>query len=133
MNTQLKFRPFSLGLTLLAVVILSSCSGKTGSSDNDNTSQVSPAPNTTSTTNNLAASKTHKLAVSPAIAKLGEKPQDETTCPGDAPVKGKLTKKRGDIYHLPNTRDYDNVKPDICFKDKATAEKAGFRAPKGKG
>jgi hypothetical protein len=26
--------------------------------------------------------------------------------------------------------DYEKVKPDICFKDPATAEQAGFRAPK---
>ncbi|MEH2383437.1 MAG: hypothetical protein V7K27_31880, partial [Nostoc sp.] len=61
---------------------------------------------------------------------LGVKPQNETTCPSDAPLKGKITKKRGNIYHLPKTLDYEKVKPDICFKDPATAQKAGFRAPK---
>ncbi|WP_442936804.1 sunset domain-containing protein [Nostoc sp.] len=34
------------------------------------------------------------------------------------------------MYHLPKTLDYEKVKPDICFKDPATAQLAGFRAPK---
>ncbi len=63
-------------------------------------------------------------------AKLGVKPTNATTCPATAPVKGKVTKKRGNIYHVAKGPDYANVKPEICFKDTATAEKAGFRAPK---
>jgi hypothetical protein len=58
------------------------------------------------------------------------KPQNETTCPSDAQVKGKITNKRGNIYHVPKTLDYEKVKLDICFKDPATAQLAGFRAPK---
>ena len=58
------------------------------------------------------------------------KPQGETTCPSQAPVKGKITRNRGNIYHLAKSRNYDQTRPDICFKDEATAEKAGFRAPK---
>jgi len=137
MNTQLKLRPLSIGLTLLAVVILSSCGSKpetpvsNGTETPTDTTQVSPAPDgAASNTKNIAASKTDKLPVPAAAQQLGVKPEGETTCPSDAPVKGKVTKKRGNIYHVPKTPNYDTTKPDICFKDKATAEKAGFRAPK---
>ncbi|PSB26695.1 hypothetical protein C7B82_19030 [Stenomitos frigidus ULC18] len=61
---------------------------------------------------------------------LGVKPSNETTCPSNAPVKGKVTKKRGNIYHVAKEPDFARVKPEICFKDTATAEKAGFRAPR---
>jgi hypothetical protein len=44
-------------------------------------------------------------------------------------TKGKA-RGLGNIYHVPKTLDYEKVKPDICFKDPATAQLAGFRAPK---
>jgi hypothetical protein len=128
---HIKIRQISIGLTLVAVVMLASCGKKAEDSTSntpDNTTTASPS---SSTESNSAASKTKTKAPIPeSVAKLGVIPTGETTCPGDAPVKGKITKKRGNIYHLAKTPDYDKVKPDICFKDKATAEKAGFRAPK---
>jgi len=78
----------------------------------------------------MSASPQAKPTLSANAAKLGVKPTNETTCPTSDPVKGKVTKKRGDIYHVAKEPDYGKVKPDICFKDTATAEKAGFRAPK---
>jgi hypothetical protein len=59
-------------------------------------------------------------------------PQDKTTCPSNAPVKGKATRKAGEVYHLPTASNYAKVKPNICFADQATAEKAGFHPPKKK-
>jgi hypothetical protein len=38
--------------------------------------------------------------------KLGFLPTDETNCPKNAPVKGKITKKNGDIYHLTDSENY---------------------------
>lgn len=68
-------------------------------------------------------------AIPEAIMKLGMKPTDATTCPPNALIKGTMTKKRGNIYQTSKSPDYAQVKPDICFADKATAEKAGFKAP----
>ncbi|BAY21248.1 hypothetical protein NIES2100_09980 [Calothrix sp. NIES-2100] len=130
MKTKIKLRKLGIGLTLLSVLMLASCSKKTEESATTNpekptaVSQVKP-------TANGATSTSATTAVIPAEAqKLGVKPQGETTCPSNAPIKGNITKKRGNIYHLAKSPDYAKVKPDICFKDTATAEKAGFRAPK---
>jgi hypothetical protein len=140
---NIKIRQLSIGLTLVAVVMLASCGQKqaespTNTSENatpsapaENPMAGSPSNNTESMSKHPGASKIRRKAVVPAAAlKLGVAPTGETICPSDSPVKGKVTKKRGNIYHLAQTPDYDKVKPDICFKDKDTAEKAGFRAPR---
>ncbi|MEH1982365.1 MAG: hypothetical protein V7L27_30950 [Nostoc sp.] len=90
----------------------------------------SPIPGGNTTSSSKKPVSANKAAVLAAAQNLGVKPQNETTCPSDAQVKGKITNKRGNIYHLPKTLDYEKVKPDICFKDPATAQLAGFRAPK---
>ncbi|MEH2102959.1 MAG: hypothetical protein V7K76_25130 [Nostoc sp.] len=156
-GNQLKPRQLSMGLTLLTVLMLSSCGQKPEESttatpqtptaiapaspasspasspvSSPASSPVSspiPGGNTTSSSSKKPVSA-NKAAVLAAAQNLGVKPQNETTCPSDAQVKGKITNKRGNIYHLPKTLDYEKVKPDICFKDPATAQLAGFRAPK---
>ncbi|MHC5599699.1 MAG: sunset domain-containing protein [Nostoc sp.] len=156
MNNQLKPRQLNMVVTLLTVFILSSCGQKPeeststtpqtptaiapaspasspvsspGSSPTSNpVSSPIPGGNTTSSSKKPASA--NKAAVLAAAQNLGVKPQNETTCPTDALVKGKITNKRGNIYHVPKTLDYEKVKPDICFKDPATAQQAGFRAPK---
>ncbi|AFZ22468.1 hypothetical protein Cylst_0090 [Cylindrospermum stagnale PCC 7417] len=121
MNTQVKPRQLSLGLTLLAVLMLASCGNKP--EEPVSNKPENPAP--------VSQGKPSPSAAIPAAAqKLGVKPQSETACPTSAPVKGKITAKRGNIYHIAKSADYAKVKPEICFKDTATAEKAGFRAPK---
>lgn len=75
------------------------------------------------------ANESMKAALPDAVMKLGVKPADVTTCPPNALVKGTITKKRGNIYQTSKSPDYAQVKPDICFKDPATAEKAGFKVP----
>jgi hypothetical protein len=62
--------------------------------------------------------------------KLGVLPTNETDCPKNAPIKGKIAKERGRIYHLSGTNNYDRVKPDVCFSTKENAEKAGFKTGK---
>jgi hypothetical protein len=84
-----------------------------------------PAPSIAPTT----AAAPIQPAVPEAAMKLGAKPKDATNCPPNAPVKGTVTKKRGNIYQTTKSPDYAQVKPDICFKDTATAEKAGFKVP----
>ncbi len=137
MNTQLKHHQWSIGLTLLAVLMLTSCGGKKSDEPASSTSEnpavvssVKSSPTAAGSTSQKTSQPRAKAVIPPEVQQLGVKPQGETTCPSDALVKGKITKKRGNIYHLAKTPDYDNTKPDICFKDKATAEKAGFRAPK---
>jgi hypothetical protein len=143
MNNQLKTRLSTIGLVLLASLTLASCGKKAEepaaknaetpavtSSPAGATSQTQPYGTTpTSGAKNTTAPGT-KAAIPPAAEKLGVKPTGETTCPSDAPVKGKVTQKRGNIYHVSKSPDFAKVKPEICFKDTATAEKAGFRAPK---
>ncbi|WP_298921549.1 hypothetical protein [uncultured Nostoc sp.] len=90
---------------------------------------ASPIPGNTTSSSKKPASAGNKTAVLAAVQNFGVKPQNQTTCPSDAQVKGKITNKRGNIYHVPKTLDYEKVKPDICFKDANTEQLAGFRAP----
>ncbi|MEH2060582.1 MAG: hypothetical protein V7K97_31535 [Nostoc sp.] len=160
MNNQLKARNLSMVVTLITVLMLGSCSPKpeeststtsqtptavapaspassTAASPASSTAAspvpstaASPVPGNTTSSSKKPALAGNKTAVLAAAQNLGVKPQSETTCPSDALVKGKITKKRGNIYHVPKTLDYETVKPDICFKDTNTAQLAGFRAPK---
>ncbi|MDF5739371.1 MULTISPECIES: sunset domain-containing protein [unclassified Nostoc] len=152
MNNQLKRTSLSMVLTLFTVLILSSCAKKPEESTSTtpqaptavapaspasstaanpaSSTAASPIPGNTTSSSKKPASAGNKTAVLAAAQSLGVKPQNETTCPSNALVKGKITNKRGNIYHLPKTLDYEKVKPDICFKDPATAQQAGFRAPK---
>lgn len=127
MNNLLKPRQSTIGLLLLAVLMLTSCGKKAETPDAGAT--ASPGTTTESSTNDSGESGSN-ASIPAEAAKLGVKPTDATTCPNNALVKGKVTKKRGNIYHIANSLDYDKVKPDICFKDTVTAEKAGFQAPK---
>lgn len=144
MNNQLKPRQLSIVLTLFTVLILSSCGHKpeeptsttpqaptaVAPASPASSTAASPIPGNTTSSSKKAASAGNKTAVLAAAQNLGVKPQNQTTCPSDAQVKGKITNKRGNIYHVPKTLDYEKVKPDICFKDANTAQLAGFRAPK---
>jgi len=58
----------------------------------------------------------------------GVKPQG-TNCAANAPIKGNIS-RRGKIYHLPSSRNYNQVKPEVCFPNATAAQQAGYRAPK---
>ncbi len=128
MNHLLKPRQSTIGLALLAVLMLTSCGKKAEAPDAG--AGASPASTPATSTSNDAGESETKASIPAEAEKLGVKPTGETTCPGNAPVKGEVTKKRGNIYRVAKSLDYQKVKPDICFKDTATAEKAGFSAPK---
>ena len=128
MNNLLKSRQSTIALALLAVLTLTSCGKKADSPDAGAT--ASPPSTTGSSTSNDSGESGSNASIPAEAAKLGVKPTNATTCPNNALVKGKVTKKRGNIYHIAKTPDYDKVKPDICFKDTLTAEKAGFKALK---
>ncbi|MCI1859426.1 MAG: thermonuclease family protein [Sporolactobacillus sp.] len=54
-------------------------------------------------------------------------PDGSGNCSGS--IKGNIS-DRGKIYHLPSDRYYKATKAEICFKTRAAARKAGFRAAK---
>ncbi len=138
MNHKSKLHSLLLLFVLFAPLVLLSCGKKpeetatAPSTPPAPVTAMSPAAKPTSSpaSGTAKASTAEEGTLSAAAQKLGTKPANATTCPNNAPIKGKVTKKRGDIYHAPKTSDYDKVKPDICFSDTATAQKAGFRAPK---
>ncbi|MBD0303834.1 MAG: hypothetical protein ICV85_17210 [Tolypothrix sp. T3-bin4] len=127
MSNLLKPRQSTIGLLLLAVLMLTSCGKKAETPDVGATANPSTTP--ASSTSDDSAESGSSASIPPDAAKLGVKPTNATTCPNNALVKGKVTKKRGNIYHIAKSLDYDKVKPDICFKDTLTAEKTGFKAP----
>jgi hypothetical protein len=125
MNTGIKAMlnlRYTLAVLALAVVVgLPACS-----KNPEEAASPPPAPAVAPT----AAAPVAKPVIPAATMKLGMKPKDATNCPPNALVKGTMTKKRGNIYQTTKSPDYAQVKPDICFKDTATAEKAGFKVPK---
>jgi pyruvate/2-oxoglutarate dehydrogenase complex dihydrolipoamide acyltransferase (E2) component len=142
MHNLSKPRHVTVLIALSAMLMLASCAKKedqTASAPSaapsaapSPASPASPAtsPSSPTSTSMGTPSNNSKPAVSASAQKLGVKPTDATTCPTNAPVKGNVTKKRGELYFTAKFPDYKTVKPEICFKDTATAEKAGFRAPK---
>ncbi len=126
MKTQVKFHQATICLTLLATLMLASCGGNKAeesatSKPDTSTSPVSQANSGTAPDAKTPAGKTGTKAIPELATQLGVKPTAANTCPTNAPVKGNVTKNRGNIYHLAKkSPDYDKVKPDICFKDVAT-------------
>ncbi|MBO3457488.1 hypothetical protein G7B40_004230 [Aetokthonos hydrillicola Thurmond2011] len=128
-----------LTISLLAVLTISGCGGQ--KSDNAGGGEATSTPTATATataspgagnSSSSTGTTTTKGTVPADAQKLGVTPTGETTCPKDAPVKGLVTAKRGNIYRTAKAPDYAKVKPKICFKDEATAQKAGFKAPTAK-
>ena len=121
-------RRWTLCLALLAVLALSSCKKEDPAATNS-PGEAPGAESSPGAKSTKATSKTSQ-ALSPEILKLGVKPTG-TNCPSNAPIKGNLGKGSKKIYHEAKSAAYKAVKPEICFKDVATAKKAGFEAPKG--
>ncbi len=124
-------------LALLAVLALSSCkkadepaasNATPGGESSTPANSTTGSGNKTATTSSTPSNKTG-ATLSPDIQKLGVKPTG-TDCPSSAPIKGNIRKTRK-IYHDAKSKGYKEVKPEICFADVATAQKAGFQAPKG--
>jgi hypothetical protein len=120
-------------ISLLVILAISGCGGQ--KSDNaggggDTTSTATATASPGETASSSTGTSTTKPTVSAEAQKLGVKPTGETTCPKDAPVKGLITKKHGNIYQTTKFPDYAKVKPKICFKDETTAQKAGYKALK---
>lgn len=141
-SRKIGYRGGTVSLALLALLTLSSCGGNkaddpiTPEAPNKTTTQAPPGGTSTTTTKettSTAGSKTSTKGtktLSADATKLGVKPTGKE-CPKDAAVKGNINAKGNNIYHQAKDKGYAAVNPEICFKDVATAEKAGFRAPKG--
>lgn len=59
--------------------------------------------------------------------KSGVKPTG-SSCPQQYPVKGNISTSK--IYHIPGSPYYAKTKPELCFNNYLSAEKAGFRVGK---
>ncbi len=125
MKSRISSRLAVATLALLAVTTLSSCNKKTDQSVNTDTQT---APDTTSSPASPAG--TTSSPGSSTSAGAGVSAQG-TTCPAGNPIKG-ITSKRlgGKIYVTDKSPDYGKTKPEQCFPDTASAEKAGYKAPK---
>ena len=154
-SRKIGYRSWTVCLALLTVLALSSCTkksddataNKSGSDSTAQSSSSTPASKDTTTTGTTGSSTstpaskdTTKTAttgsskksktLSPEAEKLGVKPTG-SDCPSNAPIKGNINQKGQSIYHEAKSSGYKAVKAEICFKDVATAQKAGFTAPKG--
>ncbi|MGH8003080.1 MAG: hypothetical protein ACREPR_27525 [Brasilonema sp.] len=127
---------WTISIALLTILALSGCGPKPDESakvpPSSESAPPSPVAATSTSPGKDTTTKTSSTegTLSAEAQKLGAKPEGETTCPSNAPVKGVVTKKRGNIYRAPKSPDFEKVKPSICFADVKTAEKAGFSAPK---
>ena len=153
-SPKVGYRSWTTTFALLAVLALASCGKKadeptarnspiaptaaqssapvasnTPSKEPTTTAATTPSKQST-TTNSSKKSSSPSSTLSAEAEKLGVKPTG-TDCPSNAPVKGNLNKKGNKIYHEAKEAGYKQVKPEICFADVPTAQKAGFRAPKG--
>ena len=139
-SRKIGYRSGTVFLALLAVLTLSSCGGNkadepiAGESPSPTTAGAPTGGTTTAAKDPTAApgaktSTKGNKTLSAEAQKLGVKPTGKE-CPKDAAVKGNINKKGDNIYHQAKDKGYAAVNPEICFKDIATAEKAGFRAPK---
>lgn len=124
MKTLLSFRSGASILALLTVIGLSSCQKKAEDTTASNPGEGAATPAVVATPANEAPP-----ASSAASGKLGVAPTG-TTCPTSSPVKGVSSKKQGKVYHTATYPDYKTVKAEKCFADVASAQKAGYKAPK---
>lgn len=114
-------KKLTASLALLAVLAITAC-GQGNQQATD-----APANQTPTTINTPAATP----AANTTTTTAGVQPTGND-CPADAPIKGVDTAKRGKIYHNTTYPDYKQVKATICFKDVASAEKAGYKLPQAK-
>lgn len=155
-SRKIGYRGWTTCLVLLTVLALSSCGKKSDeptaannspneptaaqSSSSTPTASATPSkeptttasatpPKASTTTNSSKPTKSASQTLPAEAEKLGVKPQG-TDCPSNAPIKGNINKKGNKIYHEAKEANYKQVKPEICFADVATAQKAGFRSPK---
>jgi uncharacterized lipoprotein YehR (DUF1307 family) len=118
----MKTKHWTITLGLMLILSLSACGQKEETAKNPNPETPTKTETTTTTTD-----KTNKTDEKKAEGLKPEK--NGVDCPKDAPIKALTTKKRGKIYHDKKYPDYKKAKPETCFKDVASAEKAGYKKP----
>lgn len=131
---KINYRHWTACLVLLTALTISSCGKKADDTatnapgDSTANTTTAQAPNTTTGAKDATGTKNTKLSAE--AKKLGVTPTG-TTCPPTAPIKGNINKKGNKIYHeATKAKGFDKIKPEICFADTATAQKAGFVAPR---
>lgn len=131
---KINYRHWTACLVLLTALTISSCGKKADDTatnppgDSTANTTTAQAPNTTTGAKDATGTKNTKLSAE--AKKLGVTPTG-TTCPPTAPIKGNINKKGNKIYHeATKAKGFDKIKPEICFADAATAQKAGFVARK---
>ena len=115
MNHSAKRTKGTFALILSASLLLVSCGNK----------QKTPvASGMSSQSQSVTANPPSKVAQA-----VGSVRPTGTECPSGDLIKGKDS-KNGKIYHVPNSSNYSATKATVCFPSVASAEKAGYRAPK---
>ncbi len=115
-------------LACLAVIALSSCNKKTDESATTN-SQNSTDTSSTTSSPSAGTATSPGSSTSSASGAQGAAPQG-TNCPSNSPIKAVNSKKLGKIALTAKSPAYNKTKPDQCFPDVASAEKAGYKASK---
>lgn len=115
---------FAVLPTVAVLTLLSGC----GNQAEEPAPISSKVPVATSAAAKPLTSPVAGAAKTPTATKSGDPAKPAKSCTGATPVKGNMGKEK--IYHLPSSKGYDAVKAEECFKDAASAEKAGYRAPK---
>lgn len=122
-------RRWTTCLVLLTALTVSSCAQKAEDTTAISTPNQSEAQSTPAPTKKTSSKSSKAGALSAEAQKLGVKPNG-TDCPTNAPIKGNINKKGNNIFHEAKAKNYKAIKPEICFADVATAQKAGFKAAK---
>ncbi|MGB5963174.1 MAG: hypothetical protein WBG73_21230 [Coleofasciculaceae cyanobacterium] len=133
---KINYRYGTACLILLTALTVSSCAKKVddiaSNAPGDSTAQTDTAGTTAQDPTTTGAKKAKaNTKLSAEAKKLGVTPTG-TTCPTTAPIKGNINKKGNKIYHEAKAKGFDKIKPEICFADTATAQKAGFVATAAK-
>jgi hypothetical protein len=110
-----------MSIALLTAIGLSGCGGGGQESANNTTTTTTTTKEATATTANTAKPVAQ---ISEGVAPKG------TDCPSGNQIKAVDSKRLGKIILTTKSPDYKTIKPEKCFPDTASAEKAGYKIPK---
>src|SRR3569832_449635 len=120
-SRKIGYRSWTVCLSLLTVLALSSCTkksddttaNKSGSDSTAQSSTSSTASKDTTTTGTTGSSKKSKT-LSPEAEKLGVKPTG-SDCPSNAPIKGNINQKGQSIFFVALSSGFLAVFAVFCF------------------
>ncbi len=117
----------------VAVTLLSSC-GKSEETPVASSAKPTPAVAASPKLSPTPVAKSQNEKSEPARSETSESmkaKKPEVKCSPSEPIKGNVG-KHGKHYHTPESPTYGQVKAEACFKDIASAEKAGYQAVQSK-